>query len=1295
MPGSSRRPSLPGPVGEFGPLRFAAGWRQLAGDDVTGLEAALRPSPELEVHAGPDIIKPSILVDVVRPSDLVAFTVEGYDLELVTGEEPHLRAKAGKVARLAVVLPFQHMAEQAIYETPARVPVEGDPTKPPVVDPQTDPPGAMHVAPIPARPAKASRLVFEVPEGEQILFSVAGILDALKRLRMAVHPLATPRYLGLYRESLPITEGPTLHLPGGLVATVGPAGVAIASAADHAAAPDSSTATGLSALARDARRVRALMAVHGEAPRELAAFEPAAAGPTTSATAPTPAARDLRLGGRRFRIPPLLSREDLTARIPPFVIPTKKRLSRPAKPLETALEAPYRLVVSPSERGGWTHADEPVAAQGAAHRVELWHSRLGVRVEHAGERVSVDERPNLQRTIRAIWARDREKLPGWETLKVPLHQIDEFRSSLDGADRHMLVRQSSETWLGKANKALTPTPVNVERLWVSALGAWLDLHGAWTTRPYSEAGMSSILFWDHIAPMGRDQYVRVVYPGYLYPFGHKATLVKLTERKMKSASPSTAGLFQRMFIVIGEPTRHYDQRDLPLEEVRLTPLVTPTLDDPGAAISSFFVPSVGGQEFPFVLHTHDREGRAVRLSAPLMWVAEQVQDFAAVNAAYNGTPRSRVGAGGQQVAYAPVAKGGDTLLPTRALRFEGAAALGTSRPRLGDAEVTLPAAEKLSPVGPVTIGFATPYLSHGFGGAQNAGEVWAELKSAVPTLSFGGGGSSSDKAGGFLQPDLPIRGLSRASGLVGDVAGMATKSFDPTTFLAGALPKLFGLVPLIDLIEAVVGDLSKAPNVVSQALDRIEGFLADLERAKQTALDAVADAQRLVDRAASKVGEVQSKAADALAAAQNLEALVTQAVDQLVSLLSSLVGAAEDAVESALAAPLDALKAASTQMRAVAPKLPPLVRNQLLSVAAVLDTALQGAELISDVFRFLNGLASGTAQVSFRFEWRPKVSSWPSAAAPVLELKPDSLVLAVDGRASGKDGAGVEVLAELRDFALHLLPGKPLVRFRFDHLSFRAGSAGKAEVDVVLQEIEFVGVLGFVEVLKDLIPFDGFSDPPYLDVDASGLVAGFTLDLPNVAVGVFSLSNMSLGADIRVPFLGDVVTVGFNFCTRERPFNLSVLFIGGGGWFGLRLSPDGLDLLELGLEAGATLSVDLGVASGSISAMIGVYIRLEGDTGSLTGYFRLRGEVSVLGLISASIELYLELHYEFDTGKMVGRASLTVKVDVFFFSISVTIACERRFAGSNGDPTFLDVMGLDADGTSAAWSEYCLAFAGA
>ena len=80
--------------------------------------------------------------------------------------------------------------------------------------------------------------------------------------------------------------------------------------------------------------------------------------------------------------------------------------------------------------------------------------------------------------------------------------------------------------------------------------------------------------------MGRDQYVRVALAGYLFPFGHKAVLVQITERKIKEASTPHARMYQRKFIVVSEPTKYYTGRDLPFSEVRLDPLVTPDLKDP-------------------------------------------------------------------------------------------------------------------------------------------------------------------------------------------------------------------------------------------------------------------------------------------------------------------------------------------------------------------------------------------------------------------------------------------------------------------------------------------------------------------------------------------------------------------------------------------------------------------------------------------------------------------------------------------------------------------------------------------
>jgi hypothetical protein len=83
------------------PDRFAAGWRLL---DQPGFEFP-------PVGSSPDVV-----VDLVRPDDLVAFTLEAYDLELVGGARPHLRPKNGGDARLVVRFAYQHLGELALED---------------------------------------------------------------------------------------------------------------------------------------------------------------------------------------------------------------------------------------------------------------------------------------------------------------------------------------------------------------------------------------------------------------------------------------------------------------------------------------------------------------------------------------------------------------------------------------------------------------------------------------------------------------------------------------------------------------------------------------------------------------------------------------------------------------------------------------------------------------------------------------------------------------------------------------------------------------------------------------------------------------------------------------------------------------------------------------------------------------------------------------------------------------------------------------------------------------------------
>jgi hypothetical protein len=96
----------------------------------------------------------------------------------------------------------------------------------------------------------------------------------------------------------------------------------------------------------------------------------------------------------------------------------------------------------------------------------------------------------------------------------------------------------------------------------------------------------------------------------------------------------------------------------------------------------------------------------------------------------------------------------------------------------------------------------------------------------------------------------------------------------------------------------------------------------------------------------------------------------------------------------------------------------------------------------------------------------------------------------------------------------------------------------------------------------------------------------------------------------------------------------------------------------------------------------------EVDAATLAGYLRMGGELSVLGLISVSLEFYLIFAYEIQKNAAYGRATLTVKVEVLFFSTSVEITVEKRFGGSGGDPLF-----LEAFDTPQVWETYAGAFA--
>lgn len=1294
--------------------------------------------PDIDELIGAALVPPP--VGVVRPEDLVHLTFSFVNLRFEVGPHggpPLLVHRANnRPAFLVVDFHSQHVIERALFETaegyevknplrPLGLPSgERAPTDPDARTPG-EPPAESELLPPPvfASLSGPSRLVFKVTT-QKIPYSVEGLLGAIPHLDLSVPPQALP----------PVIR-PRLKFPDVLTSDLTDFSLLFRAAS----AP----------IWRIARRGRRIEAPQG--PTRVAA-ELTALGRMRAAAAQleyrfgTEAALNAldsgslghRLGFAKI-IGKLVDREPIR-RPPPLP-------SRPTE-TETSLEVPWRLLISPNAFGAFAHSAEVVEHEG---RHELWHTRLAVRardkegkpiLDGAGEPM-VDERTPDLRTIRAIWARDYDILPaalskpefGFTSPPAGINFPDadetqdrpEERTSLNSRDRMMLVHETANFHLKRnGTQTWTPEAVSTNRLMLTALGAWLDSRVFLDTLP--DGGLT-IEEWKHRAALGRDHEVKVVYSGFLLPFGHKASLVKVTERKF-AAGPggTTAYLFQRMFIIVREQEKQFrtDTRTLPdgrridlvmpLGTVRILTRVTPPLDapenlEPKVASGHLFQPGVLNAPFLFKIVAVDLESNVLEFSAPLVFMerdhndpANQQLSTALILYNTHHLVDREFDLRGQRVAYAESEQPDDTILATHSMTFQvamapffGPPAVPQDQPRfvpvLQEAKAVVPAMSALAGAAtPTRVAYPAQFAGQGFAG--NAAQVFLKTLDTAP-MNFAGQG---DRSGGLVTPSLNVQGLSRLTGPIGGDLDKAIA--DPGTYSVGGFfdgisAKLFGIIPLKELFGTLGFSPDRVPTFVAQTLDIATTLKQNVERIRNAA------AQQTV--ALGAAATVLKNDVDALLADL---ALLAADPNNPPSLAGDLHAIAAD-LAPFIAAVNGAPEAAISQAQ----------KQQLVGVAQRLKDQLENAPAITAAEQALVHFAKGLKLpevITARLDWSTELDPWPSDGNGAIfrPLDPQThqpakgkITLAVEIQAPTRPGKEPSVLVScsLTPFDLRLIAPASFVVVRFEKIAFSILSGRKPDVNVVFRDpdgIVFDGPLEFVNKLKDTIPFTGFSDPPYLDVSAEGIKSGFDLAIPDLALGVFGLSNISLGAHLKVPFIDESIETAFNFSTRENPFRLQVSLFAGGGFFGMTITPKEVRVLEAALEFGAAISVNLGVASGGVSVMAGIYFRLETQAGlteaQLTGYFRMRGEVDVLGLISACIELYLELTYETATGKAVGRATLTIEIDTFFLSFSVSIPCEKKFAGSAPDPSFVEVMGLPAlapPGAVRPWDTYCHAFA--
>ena len=610
---------------------------------------------------------------------------------------------------------------------------------------------------------------------------------------------------------------------------------------------------------------------------------------------------------------------------------------------------------------------------------------------------------------------------------------------------------------------------------------------------------------------------------------------------------------------------------MPFEAVRILTLVSPLLDPPekddvAGRQQGAFWPCVGGQPFRFHVAATDTDGNPVDLAMPLIFVGKDETDAdyddsivpdaspcndEKIQAAYEsatwpgtGGKRATVPLGGQKVAFAESAEADDTAFAVQSLTFGGEVPAKAKYDALGPkvvrffpvvrkAVLDVPSLQRIAQTTKAAdVVYPHDYLVDGFDAAANPARSSSRPTPAPPTSSASPSAPRAIAPAASSLPTCELSGLSRLSGpMSGDIELAAQGTFDPRAWF-GALDgaKLFGVLSLGDILDGVGFDeLDKLPQLTGQALNQVEQLISGLER-----LRSLAEATPAPETAA-----LSSAARPAARRGDRLDPGACSTAARPAVVVSQLAVVDRGAGRPPRRAGGEQRSRRARRAVIVADARPALQQS---------DRRRGRARRPARPLRRRRRAAAG-AQRPLRLAARAHATSARSRRTGTRNLLLSVEAADALGRPTRRSRSPARSTTSSSTSRSLIL--------EFERVQLQAVAGRKMDVDVRFDEFAFAGPLSFVETLRELIPFDGFSDPPDVQVTPEGITAGFTMGLPNLSVGVFSLENLSLGAGFDVPFVGKPMSTWFRFCERENPSRLTVSLFGGGFYLGVTVDADG------------------------------------------------------------------------------------------------------------------------------------------
>lgn len=255
------------------------------------------------------------------------------------------------------------------------------------------------------------------------------------------------------------------------------------------------------------------------------------------------------------------------------------------------------------------------------------------------------------------------------------------------------------------------------------------------------------------------------------------------------------------------------------------------------------------------------------------------------------------------------------------------------------------------------------------------------------------------------------------------------------------------------------------------------------------------------------------------------------------------------------------------------------------------------------------------------------------------------------------------------------LSGKTVVTVRGATLRFDNG--GGFDFDMDANAVELDESLRFLTDALALMKPDG-SGVMVAPQAPGGISATLDLPLPDIGTGAFTLTNLALHMHMDLLFAPRFeMRTGLWLSRPDRPFGLAILFLGGGGWFGLDLAyqppRDFATQVSIGISAGAFVAINFGVAGGSAGVLFtaGLDFRHSsrqsaGNGTAISIGLLVWGEFSICGIASAYLRLVMTVTQQ-PGGRMTGHGRVSVRIRICWcFTLKVSSPVTMPFLPNGG-----------------------------